>query len=270
VGLRSKTLLVAAALVCATAPAWGSSGANATFVAVDYAWRANGTPGATTLTIAPGQTVTFSYPEGNDIHNLHFEQASPSCPGLPAGPREAPWSNDCTFAQAGSYPFECEIHAGMTGTVVVAGPTPTPSPTRTPTPTPTPPGGGGGNPTTPGATPTPTSGAGGAPPTTGPPSATTLDVKLASRQKGPRVRGKVRIAQAGSRVTVTVRRGKTAAGRWSKGSLPQGTVTFSVALNAKTRAALRSARRLKLSVRVALTPPGAKTLTRTAKATVSL
>jgi plastocyanin len=255
VGLGCKALLVAAALVCATAPAWGDSGANATFVAVDYAWRANGVPDANTLTIAPGQTVTFTYPEGDDIHNLHFKQGTPSCPGLPLGPRPDPWSNDCTFTQAGSYPFICEIHPEMTGTVVVATPTPTPSPTSTAdpaTPTPTPPPGGG------------------PPPTTTPAPAAKLEVKLAARQKGTRVRGTVRVAQAASRVSVTVKRGKATAGRWSKRSAPRGTVRFSVALNARTRAALRSARRLKLTVRVALTPPGGRTLARTAKTTVSL
>ena len=73
-GLGCKTLLIAVALVCAAAPALASSGADASFIAVDYAWQANGVRNATTLTIAPGQTVTFSYPEGGDIHNLHFNQ----------------------------------------------------------------------------------------------------------------------------------------------------------------------------------------------------
>jgi hypothetical protein len=154
----------------------------------------------------------------------------------------------------------------MTGTVIVAVPTPTPSSTPTPTPTADP----GGDPTTPSATPTPAPGGGPGPTTSAPAPATKLELKLASRQKGTRVRGRVRVLQAASRVQVTVKRGKTTAGRWSKRSAPQGTVSFSVALNAKTRAALRSARRLKLTVRVALTPPGGKTLAKTVKATVSL
>src|SRR3954471_12014170 len=143
-GLGCKALLVAAAMACAAAPAFG---ADATFTAVDYGWRASDTD-ATTLTIAPGQTVTFSYPAGMSTHNVNFTGRKPDCTGLPPGPRPKGWSAECTFTVADSYPFVCIVHPNMQGTVLVAAPTPSPTPTPTPTPTP--------DPVTPDATPAPT------------------------------------------------------------------------------------------------------------------
>ncbi|WP_028067876.1 cupredoxin domain-containing protein [Solirubrobacter soli] len=258
-GLGCKALLAAAALVCAAAPAWGDGYPDGTFTAVDYAWRANDTD-ATTLTIAPGQTVTFGYPSGMTTHNLDFTDRVPDCTGLPPGPRPKGWSATCTFAQAGTYPFVCDVHPQMTGKVVVAVPTPTPTPTATATPTPAP----TTDPTTPAATPTPV---GTTPPA---PKQTSLALRLASRQKGTRVRGSLRVVQAGSRVEVAVRSGKARAGTWVKKSAASGRTSFTVVLNAKTRKALRARRHLSLTVTVSLTPPGAKTLTTTAKAMVSL
>jgi hypothetical protein len=192
---------------------------------------------------------------------VNFTGSKPDCTGLPPGPRRPGWSGECTFTQAGTYPFVCGVHPEMTGTVeVLAASTPTPTPTPTATP----------DPTTPGATPTPgpTPAPGASPaPSTKPAG---LALKLASRQKGTRVRGSLQVAQAGSRLEVTVRSGKAKAGTWVRKSAAAGRVSFSVALNAKTRKALRSKGRLRLSVRVALTAPGARTLTTTATATVSL
>src|SRR5215217_2121195 len=117
-GLGCKALLVAALLACAAAPAFG---ADATFTAVDNAWRANNTD-ATTLTIAPGQTVTFSYPAGMTTHNVNFTGRKPEWTGLPPGPRPKGWSAECTFAVADAYLFVCGVHPEMQGTVVVAAP----------------------------------------------------------------------------------------------------------------------------------------------------
>ena len=52
-------------------------------------------------------------------------------------------------------------------------------------------------------------------------------------------------------------------GRFLRRSAAAGTVVFSVGLDAKARKTLRTKGRLTVTVRVALTPPGAKTLTRT-------
>src|SRR5215217_9195494 len=96
-GLGCKALLVAALLACAAAPAFG---ADATFTAVDNAWRANNTD-ATTLTIAPGQTVTFGYPAGMSTHSVDFTGSEPDCTGLPTGPRRPGWTAECTFSETG-------------------------------------------------------------------------------------------------------------------------------------------------------------------------
>jgi plastocyanin len=252
-GLGCKALLVVAALACAAAPALADGGADARFVAVDFAWRANDTDAAT-LTIVPGQTVAFSYPSGNSTHDVNFTGRRPDCTGLPPAPYPPRlWTSaTCRFDEPGTYAFVCDAHADMTGTVVVAEPTPSPTATA--------------DPGTPSATPAPVPSA-----TPGPaPPQTTLALKLARHQKGTRVRGSVHVGQAGSRLVVTVRSGKAQAGTWVKQSAAAGRVSFAVALNARTRTALRAERRLRLTVTVALTPPAAKTLTTTAKATVSL
>jgi plastocyanin len=260
-GLKTKALLIAVAMVCAAGPALAYSDATAggSFTAVDYAWQANATA-ATTLTVAPGQTVTFGYPDGNTTHNVDFTGKQPSqCTGLTSYPRPKGWTAECTFDAAGSYPFVCDVHAEMQGTVVVAAPTPTATPTASGDPV-----------ATPGATATPAPGeeATTRPPST--PTPATLKVKLAPTQKGTRVRGSVTVEQAATRLEVTVKSGSKTVGSWRKTSTAKGTVAFSVALNAKARKALKAKRRLKLTVTVALTPPGGEPRTLRANAVVSL
>ncbi len=228
---------------------------------------------ATTLNVATGATVTFEYRDGGaSFHNVHFESAQPaSCrqtkganlgavPPLPAGPAPAGWSGTCTFTAAGSYPFHCDLHADMTGTIVVRDPvaaTPTPPPGATPTPTP------GGNPY-----PTPT-------PTAAPPQSTLRGaVKLASRQTGTRVRGSVQVKAARSRLEVSVsarlpgHRKPARVGHARKTVSKAGRAAFAVPLSAKARGALRKRHRLRLAVTVALTPPGAHKLSRTLHTTL--
>jgi plastocyanin len=222
------------------------------FTAVDYAWRANGTD-ATALTIAPGETVTFGYPDGTSSHNVEFTGPKPSsCDGLAAFPQSKGWQGSCTFADAGTYPFLCIVHQQMKGTVVVVAPSePTPSPS--PTATPGPPVGS--------ATPAPTA-------TPAPAPAATLKVKLSAKQRGTRVRGTVDVRTARSRIEVTVRAGRARVGHLVKTPSAVGTAVFSVTLDAKTRRNLRREHRLALSVTVALTAPGQKTLTRRVKVTL--
>jgi plastocyanin len=261
-GFKTKTLLIAAAMVCAAAPALGSGDPGGSFTAIDYAWQANGTDG-TTVTVTPGQTVSFGYPAGTTTHNVDFTGKQPTqCTGLTPYPRPKGWTASCTFDAPGSYPFVCDVHPGMQGTVVVSAPasltptaTPTPDPGADPVATPTPPplGSGSGPSTSPTATPV-----------------TTLKLKLAAKQKGTHLRGTVTVERASSRLEVTVKSGKTKAGTWLKRSARKGTVAFSVPLNAKARRTLKAKRRLKLTVTVALTPPGGKLLTKRASTVVSL
>jgi plastocyanin len=243
--------LLIAVLALVPVLAAGKAPADAGFTAVDFAWRANGTD-ATTLTIAPGGTVSFGYPAGAAFHNVDFTGAKPtSCANLPPGPRPKGWQGACTFDDPGTYEFVCDVHAEMTGSVVVAAPTPVPTETASPDPV---------------ASPTPA-------PTAAPPTVqTTLAVMVAPKQRGTRVRGTVDIKQAASKleVTVTTRLGKTVVrvGHSVTASTPSGPVTFSVALDAKARRALRDARKLTVTVAVALTPPGGTKLVHSAKASI--
>jgi plastocyanin len=233
------------------APALAYSQASGTFVAVDNAWQANGQPGVTTLRVTKGAKVEFSYPSGAGGHNVDFRpKVRPDCPGVRDETQYgmAPWSGTCTFDRAGTYDFVCSIHPlEMKGRVIVEEPAATPTPTTTSDPTPQP-----------GATATPT-------PTPAPQAQqqqhTALAVRLARAQRGTRVRGRVQVPQAGSRLEVTVKRGRVRAGRSVK-TAAAGTATFSVALNAKARRALRSRGRLDVTVTVALTPPGGAKISR--------
>lgn len=223
-------------------------------------WVINGDATATTVTIAAGGTVTFSYPSGTSHHDVSFTDAQPaSCTGLPSGnpflTGGPGWSGSCRFDHAGTYSFVCVVHPyAMTGTVVVKdqpAATPTPTPGATPTPTPTPIA-------TPVATP--------------PPATLRGAVALARRQTGTRVRGSVKVETARSRLEVVLRarlsgRRLVRVGRWRK-TANAGRVAFSVPLTARARAALRRHHRLALTVTVALTPPGSPEVTRTLHTTV--
>jgi len=189
--------------------------------------------------------------------------AKPSCeegPGkVPVGTTPAAsgtkWSGKCTFSQAGTYAFYCTVHgAAMSGTITVnASGTTTTTPTTSTTPTTT---------TT---TPPPTS--------EGSPLVGSVSqaVKLAKSQRGGLVRGSLEIAKtgAGDRLDVDVlakraslakakRSTSVRVGRFVRGSVSAGRVSFVVKLNAKARNALKRHHRLVLTVRIALTPSMAK------------
>ena len=65
-----------------------------------------------TTTVPPGTTVTWTWAQGSASHNVTFDDGTKS-PTQPAGTYAR------TFASAGSYPYQCSIHAGMTGTITV-------------------------------------------------------------------------------------------------------------------------------------------------------
>jgi plastocyanin len=67
-----------------------------------------------TVEVRPGGTVTWTF--GALAHNVTFRSAT----GAPANiPTSANTSVARTFATAGSFPYDCTIHAGMSGTVTV-------------------------------------------------------------------------------------------------------------------------------------------------------
>jgi hypothetical protein len=98
---------------------------------------------------------------------------------------------------------------------------------------------------------------------------------LASRQRGPSVRGALDVARAGAggrlEVTLFAKRASLAkalpsarVGRFVRSSVRAGVVHFDVPLLARGRSALRRHRRLSLTARIVLTPVSgtAVTLTR--------
>jgi PKD repeat protein len=113
-------------------------------------------PTGTSVEIAPGGTVSFSYPTGGNSHNVVFGDGDTDTPGaqpssctqtagavilaappLPSFPLPPGWAGTCTFNTAGTYPFYCKAHLSMKGTVVVtaaaANQPPTVTAGRTPT-----------------------------------------------------------------------------------------------------------------------------------------
>jgi plastocyanin len=74
-----------------------------------------------TATINAGGSVTFKNTSTSLAHGVGFNAppTPPSCTGVPGPAQVGPWEGNCTFTQAGSYPFACTLHAAMTGTITV-------------------------------------------------------------------------------------------------------------------------------------------------------
>jgi plastocyanin len=246
--LRPRTLIGAGCAALLLVPALAHSQSQSSITAVDTptpAWA----PAAVTITA--GESVEFRY-AGTESHYLKFTRGptAPSCRGVATAEKEGPWSGSCEFLEAGEYEFVCPLHhippyATMRGVVQVVAPTPTPSASATPPP---------------GATATPAPSV-----TPAPGGQTALALKLSTSQRGTRVRGQVDVAQAASRleVTLTARLAtkRVRVGRTVKSAVA-GAVAFSVKLDAKARRALRRRGRLEVTVAVTLTPPGGTKLVR--------
>jgi plastocyanin len=148
--------------------ALGAAPTTATIDAVDYGYTVQGGTGST-ATVALGGSVDFRYPTGLDEHNVRFTRDGVSCTQtdgvggatdgkvVPTVPEEQGWAGRCSFTQAGTFSFLCDIpEHDMKGSVVVVDERP---PTTTTDPgTPTTPGTGTTTPTTPATTPTTTTG----------------------------------------------------------------------------------------------------------------
>jgi len=72
------------------------------------------TPGTVTLNV--GGTVTFAF--GSLEHNVFFDNAPAGAPQNISAP-SANTSVTLTFATKGTFPYNCHLHPGMRGTVVV-------------------------------------------------------------------------------------------------------------------------------------------------------
>jgi hypothetical protein len=185
--------------------------------------------------------------------------------GTSASAAAPEWKGSCTFSAAGTYRFYCTVHgAAMAGTITVgAGGTTTTTVTSTGTSTPS----GGGATSTGAATPPAAGAPYGAPSVPGAGSSSPFaTLHLAPSAHGPVVRGGITVAPASAGGTLSVevlaasavlasRHGPVVIGRLVRRSLAQGPLSFSVRLSARGRSALRRHGSLRVTVRVALTPP---------------
>lgn len=247
---------------------------------VQSAWPCWATPGsganpppASRVTLAAGGEIVFNDNTSTKV-NIAWKGTAPACsPSVPVSPTapQAPWEGSCKFEAPGTYRFESStlfdggpsLNYTMYEVVVEgAGTGTTPSTTTTTT-----------TPTTTASTPTTPS-----EPSHGSPlEAGSKALRLAGSQRGSTVRGSIEVSQAGSGGRLEVglfaagaslaKAGHPAqvrVGRLVRPTLQVGSVSFSVPLNAKGKAALRRHRRLALTVKITLTPPHgtAMTLTR--------
>ncbi len=220
------------------------------------------------VTIATGGTVKFADKSNSLEQGIRWIGAAPACENVPSANQKGPWEGTCTFTQPGNYRFEGTQIYSSTGEVVVTGATTTNTTTSTVTTTTAPTSSGPSGPT--GASPEPGSPAAGsndgaqASPLAG--SAASA-VRLAAVQHGGAVHGAVEVSHAGAggRLEVQLlakraalasagRSARAQVGRVARATLASGTVSFTVALDAKAARALRVHRRLALNVRIAVTP----------------
>jgi plastocyanin len=275
--VRRALLLTFAAVLGASAvvlPAVASS--EATITAYSYGEKNYWVP--TTAPINAGGAVTFTNPSGEVQHGVEWRPGNPATPScdakVPVGTTPAAsgknWSGACTFSQPGKYEFWCTVHGKeMSGTISVAPASTTPSTTTSTSSNP--PAGGPGSGAGQGGPSSPSTASGSGSPLAGSASSA---LKIASSQRGATVRGSVDISPAGEGGGLEVdalaksaalassgQGGRVRVGKLVLSHLHAGKVSFSVALNRRARAALRRHRRLALSIRATVSPPGGSPLT---------
>jgi plastocyanin len=230
-----------------TASFTADDGVNAFFGV--HSWFVTGTT-STAATIAPGGTVSFSYPAGTSSHNVDFTGAlKPSActqatappgyqikavPPLPYTPEPPSWTGSCRFDTPGTYTFQCDLHgAAMSGTVTVGTAATTPPPTSTPT-------------TTTGGTTTQTFVEPHFP-------GAASSLRAAAVQRGTLVRGQIHVTASGMRLVAdlyTTGRPAVRLGRTTLHGVGAGTRHFTVRLYASGQRRLRRRHRLTLALRV--------------------
>lgn len=216
--------------------------------------------------IAQGGTLTFEDNDSKAPTDVVWKGSAPICTGVvQAPPTKTGWSGTCTFATAGEYEFESEglwqgDGADYTKYKVMVE------------------SAGGGTTSTTGATgTTPTTTTTSTTPSASPESllagSLSQAVNVAKSQRGGSVKGTINLAKAaaGDRLEVdllaqgaSLAKAKHGArvrvGRYVRGSLSAGKLSFSVELSANARRAIKRHRRLALTVQIVLTPPGGEPL----------
>jgi hypothetical protein len=228
-------------------PCWATPGSGA-----------NPTP-ASKITIAAGGEVKFA--DNATAAAVVWTGSAPACSGVPTT-ATTKWEGACKFEQPGTYKFESSTLFNEGGSldytkyeIVVEGATGT-TPTTTNTTT---------TPTT--TTTTPTTTTPSEPSHGSPLEGGSKALKLAASQHGSTVRGSIKVSQAGTggRLEVglfaagaslakTGHSAQVRVGRLVHSSLQAGSVSFSVPLSAKAKAALRHHHKLALTVKITLTP----------------
>jgi hypothetical protein len=233
---------------------------------VEPAWPCWATPGsgsnptpASKITIAAGGEIKFA--DNATAAAVVWMGSAPACSGVPAS-ATTKWEGTCKFEQPGTYRFESStlfnegpslnytkyeivVEGAATGTTPTTTTTTT-TPTTTTTTAPT----------------TPSEPSHGSPLEGG-----SRALKLAGSQRGSTVHGSIKVSQAGAGGRLEVglfaanaplakagHSKKVGVGRLVRSSLKAGSVSFSVPLSAKGKAALRRHRRLALTVKITLTP----------------
>jgi hypothetical protein len=208
---------------------------------------------ASRIVIAQGGEVAFT--DNSTAANIAWTGVPPTCSaGVPVSPAAAAtgWEGKCKFEQPGTYKFESSQmfnEGGINYTkyeivVEAASSGITMTTTTTTTSSTTPMG-----------------------PSAGSPFEGSKALKLAASQRGPKVRGSIKVSAAGSggRLEValfaagaSLARARHAVpvrvGRLVRSSLKTGSATFSVPLNARGTTSLRRHRRLVLTAKITLTP----------------
>jgi len=101
--------LGAAALVLATACSGdGPTGP----VPADEVRVSNNSFSPATRSVATGTTLTFRWSASAATHNVTFNDG-------PASANQSSGTFQRTFNTAGSFPYQCTLHSGMTGTITV-------------------------------------------------------------------------------------------------------------------------------------------------------
>jgi plastocyanin len=251
----------------------------ASFTATDYAWTASG--GGSTVNIATGGTVDFSYPSGHSIHNVDFGTGpqpsscmvggSSATPPVPSTPQAPGWTANCTFNTPGTYTFHCDEHTFMTGTINVgtqATTTTSTEPTTTTGSTTT------GTMTMPMNMPMPTTTTTGQTTPVSPLAGSSSSaIKITSTQHGGQVRGTIKVSAGGkgghALITLWAASAKlhhenahaqklTTIATARLSNLRQGIARFTVTADRSAMRALTKLKHLAATVRISVTAPGAK------------
>lgn len=243
-----KTLEVNENCVEADWPCWATSGSGSR------------PEPARKLTILPWAEVKFA-DNATTAATVTWLGSAPTCSGIPASAMTA-WEGTCKFEQPGTYKFESPTLFNEGGSLdytkyeivvegAATGTTPTTPTTTTTTPTTT--------------TTTPTT-------STEPSHGSLLEggsraLELAGSQHGWTLRGSIKVSRvasggrlevglfaAGASLAKVGHSGEVRVGRLVRSSLRAGSVSFSVPLSDRGRAALRHRRHLTLTVKIVLTP----------------